>query len=191
MSSDPTAPFARFFRAVEGRQVGRYGTARKTQGNNVIGGRWVDQPDARPDRITNRRPRKLVINTSIVVAITHAEAARFRREYNRAVSQGSLEEVTRKDYQSYLAEDARKAKETRAKVEAEAKAKAKAEAEAEAKIEASKVEAEKGQEAKAKGKAAKAAKLAAQKAAGSSDAAGRQTGTNETTTAAGGGPVEE
>jgi hypothetical protein len=98
------SPFAKFFRPKSGRPVARYGTATRSKGNDVIGGRWEDNPEARPDPVTGERPRRLVIDTSAIVALTHHEARRFRREYARAVRNGDLEEVTREQWEARAAE---------------------------------------------------------------------------------------
>lgn len=109
-AADRHPHFARFFRAVEGKLVARYGTARATKGNDIIGGIWIDDPDqSKPDLFANGAPRrKLIQDLDAVTAITHLEARRFRREYDRAVRNGDLEEVTRADYEAFLKADAAK-----------------------------------------------------------------------------------
>lgn len=79
------------------------------------------------------------IATGAIVALPEAEAMRFRREYNRQVREGALEDVKAEDFaawQKKRAEDGKAVAEAKAKTEAEAKKaaaeKAKREAEAEA-----------------------------------------------------------
>ena len=82
MPSSPS-PFARYFKAVAGRKVSRYGS-----GFIGLGGYRADQ----------------VIGAAghgSVTAISHDEAAKFRREYDRAVEDGSLVEVDAKAYQAW------------------------------------------------------------------------------------------
>lgn len=118
-----TDNFARFLRpSPEGGPVARYGTARQQHGNTIIGGSYEDDPEAKPDPITGYSPRRLVIDRRVVVALTHLEARKYRREYDRAVLNGDLVECTANDYAAYLKAD--KARAAKATKDAEAFAKA-------------------------------------------------------------------
>jgi len=125
--------FARFFRAVKGRNVSRFGTARYMGGfraATIIGGaRAPMAADASGDelgRLGQRGANVVEHDLAIVTAITHHEARRYAREYNRAVSGGDLREATEADYMDYLRADAEHAAKVAEKNEAVAKAQAKA-----------------------------------------------------------------
>jgi hypothetical protein len=131
--------FARFFRAVEGRLVSRYGTATSPRGYKkgqpwrnaqTIGGRRAPMTEAEQVRAASPAVGRLgakpcnpvELDLEMVTAITHEEAARYGREYDRAVAAGSLTEVTEADYIAWLRKcDDRAAAATQA---AEAKRKA-------------------------------------------------------------------
>lgn len=117
MAAEPHPHFARFLRPKSGKPVARYGTATKRAGNDIIGGRWVDDPERRPDPITGERPRKLVIDKKAIVAITHREARRFRREYARAIRNGDLEEATREQWEAKVAAESQPLEEAEAAAE--------------------------------------------------------------------------
>ena len=79
------------------------------------------------------------IRPDVVVALSHEEAARYRREYKRQIAEGAIEDV---DGEAYVAFVKKQREEAQAEQKAREEAKAKAEAEAKAKAQA---------EAKAKG----------------------------------------
>lgn len=87
---EPKTPFARFFRSVEGKLVSRYGTASQARANALIG--------------ASRDPETGVVSwdTGAIIAITPLEAQRFKREYDRAVRDWALTEVTEQDYLDFL-----------------------------------------------------------------------------------------
>lgn len=70
---DPADTFGLFVSAVEGHPVMRFGSS------VLIGA------DRDPDN-----PRKLIYRTSDIIAIPHAEALRYGREYNRLIEDGAL-----------------------------------------------------------------------------------------------------
>jgi hypothetical protein len=120
--------FARFFRPVAGRLVSRFGTARywQTKKNGpiafrnaaTIGGRRppLKKSDDRHkdiDPLTAMPCAPVELDTSVIVAITRAEAREFKLEYDKAVRQGDLEEVTEADYIAHLKADAERAKAAR------------------------------------------------------------------------------
>jgi len=74
--ADPAAAFALFVSCVEGSVVMRYGTG------TFIGAERVATPPG------------LAFHPEIVVAIPHEEYRKYRREYNRALSDGSLAKRT-------------------------------------------------------------------------------------------------
>lgn len=95
--ADRKYPFVRFFSAVEGHIVSRYGTASRTQGPLRIG-------------VTRDDGGSLKWDTESIVALTAVEANVFKREYDRAVIDGGLKERTYEDYLAFLEADAAKAK---------------------------------------------------------------------------------
>lgn len=116
--------FARFFKAVKGRLVSRYGTARYAADSfrnaRVFGGsrKPLTQPEILKSGLSplSARPCNPVeLNTEIVTAITKEEARKFWREYDRHVHDGDLEEVDEAAYVAFLKEDAKRAKEAVAK----------------------------------------------------------------------------
>jgi hypothetical protein len=121
-------PFVRFLRSVKGHLVSRYGTATKTSNNQLIGARRVrrDIPGRENDLIGDAS----VEWTDEVIALTPAEAAAFKREYDSAVEDKALLECTEADYLAYVErEDAAAKTAARAVADAESAAKAKAESE--------------------------------------------------------------
>ncbi|MEE9395177.1 MAG: hypothetical protein V3W41_22020 [Planctomycetota bacterium] len=137
--------FARFFKAVKGRLVSRFGTQRygtrkqpMFRNAAIIGGRRppMKETDKRHREISplSARPcNPAELNFEMVVAITHKEAVKYRREYNRAVRGGDIIEVEERDYIQWLELDAKRAGEAKerqkALVEERAKAEEKAAAE--------------------------------------------------------------
>jgi hypothetical protein len=61
------------------------------------------------------------IDTSIIYALTKAEAFRYRKEYRRAIRDGALKVHELSDYMAYLADDKKKAEAAAKAAEAEAK----------------------------------------------------------------------
>lgn len=110
-TADPT--FARFFRAVEGKLAPRYGTATATSPNLWIGASRDDKG-------------QLVWDTKTIHPITHREAQRYSREYNRLVRDKALVECTLADWQQQQKE----AKEAKRKAQEKANAEAAKAAEA-------------------------------------------------------------
>lgn len=120
--------FARFFRAVPGRLVSRFGTARYAQTKrggpiafrnaDVIGGRRPAQPEqdkrsSKVDPLGARPMAPVQLDTEQVIAITHAEARKYKREYDKAVRNGDLLEVDEAAYVAYLQADAERAAKVR------------------------------------------------------------------------------
>lgn len=114
--------FARFFMPVKGRLVSRFGTQRAThdgkkwtgwRNNEVIGGSRRplterEQLEAAHRPAVGRRMgakpcNPVELDLESVTAITSEEAAKYGREYDRAVRQKSLKEVTEEDYIAWLA----------------------------------------------------------------------------------------
>lgn len=146
--------FARFFKAVPGRLVTRHGTHRATQGRK---GEWTSWQAAqtfggsRPPlteeqlraasatpavcsrSLTARPCNPVELDTEMVTAITHEEAARFGRLYDRNVREESLVEVKEKDYVAWLHECDKRDEEARRKA-AEQKRAAEVAAEKEAQL---------------------------------------------------------
>lgn len=104
-TADPT--FARFFRAVEGKVAPRYGTATATSPNLWIGAR-------RGEGAT------IVWDTKTIHPITHREAQRFAREYNRLVRDKALVECTLADWQKQQKESKEAKRKAQEKANAEA-----------------------------------------------------------------------
>lgn len=99
-------PYAKFFSAVEGHVVSRYGTAGPTQGPEPIGYRRkvIDHGDPdKPVRIGDRGAGELIFEPDVIVAISEPEWARFNREYSRALRNEALRERTEDEYLAYLA----------------------------------------------------------------------------------------
>ena len=87
-------PFARFLRPTGKGLATRYGTSPPL----YIG--------ARRDPETG----ELTIDTTVIVALTHDEAGRYRREYNRAIAEGALEEVKAAAYLAHVGGDKKASK---------------------------------------------------------------------------------
>jgi len=85
-------PFARFFCPVPGRTFSRYGTG------------FISAGGYRADQVLG------AAGADSVTAISHGEAAKYRREYDRAVAEGSLVEVDEAAYLAWQQESARLAK---------------------------------------------------------------------------------
>lgn len=122
-TADPT--FARFFRAVEGKVAPRYGTATATSPNLWIGAR-------RGEGTT------IVWDTKTIHPITHREAQRFGREYDRLVRDKALIEVPQSEWEKQRkdATDAKKKAQEKADAEAKKDAEAQRAADQAAKTEA-------------------------------------------------------
>jgi hypothetical protein len=110
--------FARFFKAVKGRLVSRYGTARYGKGQflnaTIFGGHrpTMKEQDVRNAKIRplSSRPCNAVeLDLSVVTPITHAEAMKYRREYDGHVRSGDLDEVKETAYVAWLKADAERA----------------------------------------------------------------------------------
>jgi hypothetical protein len=71
--------FGLFVSSVQGQPVSRFGTAGAGSGGVLIGA--TRNP---------AEPRKIIYDPAVVVGIPHAEALKYAREYQRAVSDGSL-----------------------------------------------------------------------------------------------------
>ena len=112
--------FARFFRAVEGRIMSRYGTETATKHGyraaTVFGGRRPSMTpkqikDAQVQPLRARPTNPMIIDTEAITPITHGEARKYKREYDRAVRVGDLVECTEEQYVQWCAvRDARDAK---------------------------------------------------------------------------------
>jgi len=97
----PEAPaFVRFFRSVEGHLVSRYGTATPTTSNQLIGARRIRREI--PGRENDLIGDVTIEWTDEVVALTPAEAAAFKTEYDGHVRDGALKECTEADYLAHL-----------------------------------------------------------------------------------------
>jgi len=98
-------PFVKFVSGVKGRLVSRYGSARAKLGPSIIGG--VKEPMALPDHgkptsFLARGAAPVSIDESIIVALTEDEWNAYRREYTRALRDGSLRERSEEDYWAWV-----------------------------------------------------------------------------------------
>lgn len=107
-SPKPSEPFALFLSCVEGHLVRRYGTPAR----NHIGVAF-----------TKDGPK---FDTNEIVALTAAEAAKYRREYRNALRAGSLRERTAEDFDAYVLAQEEAAKKAAKAAEEAAKKAAKA-----------------------------------------------------------------
>lgn len=82
---DPADTFGLFLSSVEGQPVHRFGT---NFGTKVLIG-----ADADPEN-----PKKIRYRTDDVIAIPHAEALRYAREYGRLIADGALVERSADDW---------------------------------------------------------------------------------------------
>lgn len=81
--SESAAPFALFVSSVEGAPVTRFGT------RTIIGATR-----------STLAPTVLVFDTEQIVAIPHDEYRRYRREYDRALDNGSLKRRAVADWEA-------------------------------------------------------------------------------------------
>ena len=87
--------------AVEGFAVSRFGSATRSSPNQTIGGRrTTEKVLVAGHKLTNR---PIEIDTNVIVVIPDAEHARFRREYDRAIKDGTLKLRSEEDYKSFIA----------------------------------------------------------------------------------------
>ena len=102
--------------SVEGHVVSRYGSGKAAgRRDSFIGARRLDGGGYEWD-------------TEVIVALTHAEIARYRGEYRRAIKNGALKERTVADYEARRKQQKDDAKATQEKQQKEAAAAAKAQA---------------------------------------------------------------
>jgi hypothetical protein len=93
MATTTVSPFALYVSSVEGKLVTRYGTATRRQPSYI---------GARRDA---RDPTRITWETELVVALTTAEVARYRREYDRELAARALRCRTEQDYRAQLARE--------------------------------------------------------------------------------------
>ncbi len=91
--SEKQSPFAMYVSSKKGRIVSRYGTATLMNANQWIG--------------VSRDPKdpvwgELLWDEDAVTALTHAEVARFGREYEKSIAEGSLVKRTEADFRAYV-----------------------------------------------------------------------------------------
>ena len=98
MSSRPAHPFVKFFSAMPGHLVPRYGSAGATKGNDIIGASYRTPSDKAADPVTGEVTPDVTQDLEAIVAITADEWARYSREYSRAVVEGGLKERTEDEY---------------------------------------------------------------------------------------------
>ena len=115
--------FGLFVSPVEGHLVARFGT-----GTTIGAKREILPAPETSDRATlnwlRRGAGRRTVDPSTIVALTHQEARRYRREYTRAIKRdGALRERTAREYHSQLAASMRVEAKHRAEAAA-AKAKA-------------------------------------------------------------------
>lgn len=94
-------PFVRFFSPVEAHHVTRYGT------RSIIGGSREplteeEQRQQAAGSLLVRGAGLLKLDLDHVEAITAAEWATYRREYERALRDGSLRERTEQDWVAFV-----------------------------------------------------------------------------------------
>lgn len=98
---DIKAQFALFLSPVEGHHVARFGT------HHVIGGvREKLEPGSGPggarDVTRDRGVGRMVLRLDRIVAIPHAEAELYRREYGKAIARRNVRERTAEEYLEQL-----------------------------------------------------------------------------------------
>jgi len=118
MATAPAPKFALFVSSVAGKLVRRYGTAVHIGARAEVLNPQEEDP--------SRHRYKYRYQTSDIVAIPEAEFARYRREYTRALSDGSLRKRSAQEWQAQI-DEATRASEEAAKSKAEKKKKTEAE----------------------------------------------------------------
>ena len=83
-----------FVSPVVGRPTSRFGTATKTTNNHIIGGHRKQGPPG--------SGRPIEIDEAQIVMIPSVEYVANKREYDRAIQEGSLRKRTKKEYEAFI-----------------------------------------------------------------------------------------